>query len=172
MELANGHGIDPDRVSFIKVLKHVRRSVVRQSADTPTKIRKFLATLAAKVRRKLDNGVRRLREAARDSTVVLLNWLIPVSLGCCGEAFGNDVSSWPCLSHLPTPSTCRKEGMVQTRPGRVVACTGCGPVSAGARTTDSTGIGHADIAGEVPQGVRERRELHDHLWISPALRAP
>ncbi|MEV0734099.1 IS4 family transposase [Polymorphospora sp. NPDC050346] len=65
MELADSHGIDPDRVSFIKVLKHVRRSVIRQSADTPKKIREFLATLASKVRRKLDNGVRRLREAAR-----------------------------------------------------------------------------------------------------------
>jgi hypothetical protein len=65
MELANGHGIDPDRISFVKVLKHVRRSVVRQCTDTPAKIRKFLASLALKVRRKLDNGVRRLREAAR-----------------------------------------------------------------------------------------------------------
>lgn len=65
MELADGHGIDPDRLSFIKVLKHVRRSVVRQSADTPATIRKFLAMLASKVHRKLDNGVRRLREAAR-----------------------------------------------------------------------------------------------------------
>jgi hypothetical protein len=65
MELADGRGIDPDRVSFIKVLKHVRRSVVRQCADTPAKIREFLATLASKVDRKLDNGARRLREAAR-----------------------------------------------------------------------------------------------------------
>jgi Insertion element 4 transposase N-terminal/Transposase DDE domain len=64
-ELANGHDIDPDRISFVKVLKHVRRSVIRQSADTPTKIRTFLAMLASKIRRKLDNGVRRLREAAR-----------------------------------------------------------------------------------------------------------
>lgn len=65
MDLADGHGIDPDRISFIKVLKHVRRSVVRQCADTPAKIRKFMAMLASKVHRKLDNGVRRLREAAR-----------------------------------------------------------------------------------------------------------
>jgi hypothetical protein len=65
MELADRHGIDPDRISFIKVLKHVRRSVVRQCADTPAKIRKFLAMLASQVHRKLDNGVRRLREAAR-----------------------------------------------------------------------------------------------------------
>jgi len=42
-----------------------RRSVVRQCADTPKKIRKFLAALAAKVSRKLDNGIRRPREADR-----------------------------------------------------------------------------------------------------------
>lgn len=65
MHLAGGHGIDPDRISFVKVLKHTRRSVVRQHTETPTKIRQFLATLAAKVRRKLDNGTRRLREADR-----------------------------------------------------------------------------------------------------------
>ncbi|MET9468218.1 IS4 family transposase [Streptomyces sp. NPDC006544] len=65
MRLADGHGIDPDRISFVKVLKHTRRSVVRQRTDTPMKIRAFLASLAAKVRRKLDNGTRRLREADR-----------------------------------------------------------------------------------------------------------
>ncbi|MCY0932562.1 IS4 family transposase [Streptomyces sp. H27-H1] len=65
MCLADDNGIDPGRVSFVKVLKHTRRSVVRQCADTPRKIEKFLAALAAKVRRKLDNGVRRLREADR-----------------------------------------------------------------------------------------------------------
>lgn len=65
MQLADSNGIDPDRISFIKVLKHTRRSVVRHHADTPMRIRKFLAVLAAKVRRKLDNGTRRLREADR-----------------------------------------------------------------------------------------------------------
>ncbi|MET9468011.1 IS4 family transposase [Streptomyces sp. NPDC006544] len=65
MCLADDNGIDPDRVSFVKVLKHTRRSVVRQCADTPKKIKKFLAVLAAKVHRKLDNGARRLREADR-----------------------------------------------------------------------------------------------------------
>ncbi|MFJ1604547.1 hypothetical protein ACIOHS_14450 [Streptomyces sp. NPDC088253] len=65
MRLADDHGIDPDRISFVKVLKHTRRSVVRQRTDTPTKMRRFLASLAAKVRRKLDNGTRRLREADR-----------------------------------------------------------------------------------------------------------
>ncbi len=63
--LADDNGIDPDRVSFVKVLKHTRRSVVRQCTDTPTKIKEFLVALAAKVYRKLDNGVRRLREADR-----------------------------------------------------------------------------------------------------------
>ena len=65
MQLADDNSIDPDRVSFVKVLKHARRSVVRQSANTPTKIKNFLAALAMKVRRKLDNGARRLREADR-----------------------------------------------------------------------------------------------------------
>lgn len=65
MSLAEDNGIDPDRVSFVKVLKHTRRSVVRQCADTPKKIKKFLAVLAAKVHRKLDNGTRRMREADR-----------------------------------------------------------------------------------------------------------
>lgn len=65
MRLADGHSIDPDRISFVKVLKHARRSVVRQHTDTPTKTRRFLASLAAKVHRKLDNGIRRLREADR-----------------------------------------------------------------------------------------------------------
>ncbi|WP_405690167.1 IS4 family transposase [Streptomyces sp. NBC_00057] len=63
--LADDNGIDPDRISFVKVLKHARRSVVRQCADTPTKIKEFLVALAAKVYRKLDNGVRRPREADR-----------------------------------------------------------------------------------------------------------
>ncbi|MEW1914954.1 IS4 family transposase, partial [Kitasatospora sp. NPDC085895] len=60
MSLADGNGIDPDRVSFVRVLKHTRRSVVRQCADTPQKIKNFLALLAAKLHRKLDNGARRL----------------------------------------------------------------------------------------------------------------
>jgi len=65
MRLAAGERIDPDRISFIKVLKHVRRSVIRQSAQTSVQIKQLMATMAAKVRRKLDNGIRRLREADR-----------------------------------------------------------------------------------------------------------
>jgi len=65
MRLAAQERIDPDRISFVKVLKHVRRSVIRQSAQTSVQIRQFMATMAAKVCRKLDNGVRRLREADR-----------------------------------------------------------------------------------------------------------
>ncbi|MFF2466346.1 hypothetical protein [Streptomyces mirabilis] len=61
--LADDNGIDPGRVSFIKVHKHSRRSVVRPCSDTPTKIKEFLVMLAAKAHRKLDNGIRRLREA-------------------------------------------------------------------------------------------------------------
>jgi Insertion element 4 transposase N-terminal/Transposase DDE domain len=65
MRLAGGNGTDPDRISFTKVLKHVRRSVIRQSAQTSAQIGQFMAKMAAKVRRKLDNGARRLREADR-----------------------------------------------------------------------------------------------------------
>jgi hypothetical protein len=65
MRLAAGERIDPDRLSFIKILKHVRRSVIRQTAQTSVQVKQFMATMAAKVRRKLDNGARRLREADR-----------------------------------------------------------------------------------------------------------
>ena len=65
MGLASEERIDPDRISFVKVLKHVRRSVIRQSAQTSVQIGQVMAMLAAKVRRKLDNGARRLREADR-----------------------------------------------------------------------------------------------------------
>jgi hypothetical protein len=65
MELADGGKIDPDRVSFLKVLKHVRRSVISQSANTAVKISQFMAMLASKLRRKLDSGPRRKREADR-----------------------------------------------------------------------------------------------------------
>lgn len=33
MRLAARERIDPDRISFVKVLKHVRRSVIRQCAQ-------------------------------------------------------------------------------------------------------------------------------------------
>src|ERR1700746_2783091 len=65
MRLAGRERIDPDRISFVKVLKHVRRSVIRQSAQTSVQIKQVMAMLAGKVRRKLDNGIRRLREADR-----------------------------------------------------------------------------------------------------------
>jgi hypothetical protein len=65
MRLAAGERIDPDRISFTKVLKHVRRSVIRQSAQTSVQIKQLMVTMAAKVRRKLGNGIRRLREAGR-----------------------------------------------------------------------------------------------------------
>ena len=65
MRLAARERIDPDRISFVKVLKHVRRSVIRQSAQTSVQIKQVMTMLAAKVRRKLDNGIRRLREADR-----------------------------------------------------------------------------------------------------------
>jgi hypothetical protein len=65
MELAAGAGIDPDRISFLKVLKHVRRSVIAQTVTTATKMTDFMDTLAAKVSRKLDSGPRRPRVADR-----------------------------------------------------------------------------------------------------------
>jgi hypothetical protein len=65
MRLADEERLDPDRISFVTVLKHLRRSVIRQSVQTGVQIKQFLATMAAKVRPKLDNGVRRLREAGR-----------------------------------------------------------------------------------------------------------
>jgi hypothetical protein len=65
MELADGQKIDPDRISFLKVLKHVRRSVIAQTATTAKKIRQFMNMLATKVRRTLDSGPRRMRESDR-----------------------------------------------------------------------------------------------------------
>ncbi len=65
MRLAARERIDPDRISFVKVLKHVRRSVIRQSAQTSVQIRQVMAAMAAKVGRKLGTGARRLREADR-----------------------------------------------------------------------------------------------------------
>ena len=43
----------------------MRRSVIRQSAQTSVQIKQVLATMAAKIHRKPGNGVRRLREADR-----------------------------------------------------------------------------------------------------------
>ncbi|WP_424709667.1 IS4 family transposase [Kitasatospora acidiphila] len=65
MRVADRGRLDPDRISFLKILKHVRRSVVRQSQHAPARMKQFLANMAAKVRRKLDSGPRRLREADR-----------------------------------------------------------------------------------------------------------
>jgi hypothetical protein len=65
MRLADPERIDPDRIFFVKVLKHVRRSVIRQCAPASEQIKQFVATMAAKACRKPGNGVRRLREADR-----------------------------------------------------------------------------------------------------------
>src|SRR5258708_39073783 len=65
MRLAGEERIDPDRISFVQVLKHGRRSVIRQCAQTSVQIKQYMATMAAKVCRTLDNGVRRWREADR-----------------------------------------------------------------------------------------------------------
>jgi hypothetical protein len=65
MELAAGARIDPDRISFLKVLKHVRRTVIARTVTTATKMMGFMDTLASKVSRKLDSGPRRPRVADR-----------------------------------------------------------------------------------------------------------
>ena len=41
MELAAGARIDPDRISFLKVLKHVRRSVIARTITTAAKMTDF-----------------------------------------------------------------------------------------------------------------------------------
>ncbi|WP_406510959.1 IS4 family transposase [Streptomyces sp. NBC_00212] len=65
MQVADGERIDPHRISFVKVLKHVRRSVIRQAKDGVAAVGAFLAMLEAKVHRKLDTGPRRNRSAPR-----------------------------------------------------------------------------------------------------------
>jgi hypothetical protein len=65
MRLADGEGLDPDRISFVKVLKHTRRSVVLQAGCSSRQLRQFMERIATKVMRKLDNGLRRLRTADR-----------------------------------------------------------------------------------------------------------
>ncbi|MFJ3310771.1 IS4 family transposase [Streptomyces sp. NPDC086549] len=65
MRLADGESLDPDRISFVKVLKHTRRSVVLQAGQSTRRLRQFMKRMAAKVVRKLDNGRRRLRAADR-----------------------------------------------------------------------------------------------------------
>jgi hypothetical protein len=65
VRVADGERVDPDRISFVKVLKHVRRSVLKQAKDAASAVGSFLAMLEAKVRRKLDSGPRRHRTAPR-----------------------------------------------------------------------------------------------------------
>ena len=65
MELAAGAGIDPDRISFLKVLKHVRRSVIARTVTTATKMTNFMDTPASRVGRKPGSGPRRPRVADR-----------------------------------------------------------------------------------------------------------
>ena len=49
--IANQRGIDPDGISFTKVLKEARRSVIRQSADTLTKAVDAVQAIAQDLRR-------------------------------------------------------------------------------------------------------------------------
>ena len=65
VRLAETGRLDPDRISFVKVLKHVRRSVIRQIKDAADSFAAFMANLEHKLRRKLDSGARRLRAAPR-----------------------------------------------------------------------------------------------------------
>ena len=64
VDIASQHRIDPDRISFVKILKAARRSVIQQATSTPLKLQQFLAKLATKLG-KLDIGPRRDREADR-----------------------------------------------------------------------------------------------------------
>lgn len=64
VDIAGHHRIDPDRISFVKVLKAVRRSVIQQATNTPHRLERFLAKLTSNLR-KLDIGPRRDREADR-----------------------------------------------------------------------------------------------------------
>jgi hypothetical protein len=64
MELAAGAGIDPDRISFLKVLKHVRRSVIARTVTTATKMTDFMDTLASRAGRKPGSGPRAPAPAA------------------------------------------------------------------------------------------------------------
>jgi len=65
IELAAGAGIDPDGISFLKVFKDVRRSVIAATVTTATKMTDFMDTLASRAGRKLDSGPRRPRVADR-----------------------------------------------------------------------------------------------------------
>jgi hypothetical protein len=65
VRLAGTERLDPDRISFVKVLKHVRRSVIRQAKDSAAGFVAFLAALESKIRRKLDSGPRRERVSPR-----------------------------------------------------------------------------------------------------------
>jgi hypothetical protein len=65
VRLADGERLDPERISFLKVLKHVRRSVIKQGRDAAATVGAFLVVLETKVRRKLDGGARRLRAGDR-----------------------------------------------------------------------------------------------------------
>jgi hypothetical protein len=65
MELAAGAGTDPDRISFVKVLKHVRRSVIARTVTTAAKMTDFTGTLVSRAGRKPGSGPRRPHVAGR-----------------------------------------------------------------------------------------------------------
>jgi hypothetical protein len=65
MELAASARIDPDRISFLKVLRHVRRSVIARTVTTAAKMTDFTGTLASRAGRKPGSGPRRPRVADR-----------------------------------------------------------------------------------------------------------
>jgi len=51
-----GARVDRDRISFLKVLKHVRRRVIARTITTAAKMTDFMDTLASRVDGKLDSG--------------------------------------------------------------------------------------------------------------------
>jgi len=62
--IADERGTDPDRVSFIKILKHARRTVIAQLARTVKAAARLATTMACDLRR-YRNPARRPRTAAR-----------------------------------------------------------------------------------------------------------
>ncbi|NEA64055.1 hypothetical protein [Streptomyces sp. SID12488] len=65
VRLADGEGLDPDRISFVKVLKHTRRGVVLQAGQSTRRLRQCMKRMATKVVREPDNRLRRPRAADR-----------------------------------------------------------------------------------------------------------
>ncbi|WP_369228404.1 hypothetical protein AB5J52_46855 [Streptomyces sp. R39] len=100
--------------------------MVRQRTGTPTKIRKFLTSPAAKVRRKLDNGVRRPREA--DRFLKLLNSLYSYRPKDQPRAPGRRVPVKNITLYTTTVHQ-SDDGIVRVLRNDTKLSTGCSPTS-------------------------------------------